>query len=242
MADGSGPWGNKGGGGREPSGRRPLIWLALVIGGALGLWQLWRLFPGALADPADQAYFVQLCVMLILIASAVACSRRVSAYEAMRNIAIWLGILAVLGFSYVFYQQMRSELVPGYPTAAGPNVMVFTENRDGDFSVIGAVNGTAVEFMVDTGASDIVLSPDDARRIGIDVDALQFTSRYETANGEGRGASYIVDRLQVGPVTMLNVPVAINGAKMRNSLLGMTFLRRMKSFEMKGRKLYLRWR
>lgn len=240
MSDGSGPWGKRGGE-PEPAGRRHFIWLALVVGGAVVIWQLWRLFPNALTDPLDQTYFVRLCVMLVFIASAIAFSR-FTAREALRNVAIWLGIVAVLGVGYVLYRQAGSELVPGYPAEAGPNVMVFTENSDGDFAVIGTVNAATVQFMVDTGASDIVLAPDDARRAGIDVDALTFNRRYETANGEGRGAAVILDRLRIGPVTLDHVPVSVNAAPMRSSLLGMAFLRRMKSFEMKGRKLYLRYR
>ncbi|MBV9989720.1 MAG: TIGR02281 family clan AA aspartic protease [Alphaproteobacteria bacterium] len=241
MAQGSGPWGSRSS--RPGSARwRPLIWLALVLGGALCLWQLWRLFPNALADPGEQATFVQLCVMLILVASAIVYSRRFTAREALRNVAIWIGVVIVLGAGYVLYRQLGSELVPAYPSQAGPDVMVFTENRDGDFAVIGTVNGATVEFTVDTGASDIVLAPDDARRAGIDMAALNFNRSYETANGEGRGAAAVADTLQIGPVTLSNVPVSVNGAPMRSSLLGMAFLRRMRSFEMKGRKLYLRWR
>ena len=240
MTDGSGPWGNREGG-PETAGRRHLVWLALVLGGAIVIWQLWRLFPNALSDPLDQTYFVRLCLVLAFIASGIAFSR-FSRREALRNVAIWLGIVVVLGAGYVLYQQVGSELAPGYPSQAGPNVMVFTENHDGDFAVIGTVNGATVEFMVDTGASEVVLTPDDARRAGIDVDALRFDRRYETANGEGRGAGVILDRLQIGPVALDQVPVSVNATPMRSSLLGMSFLKRMKSVEMKGRKLYLRYR
>src|SRR5262245_14026469 len=145
MSDEPGPWGRRDGGGNARPDWRLLIWLGLVLAGAVGVWQLWRLFPNALADPQDQAYFVQLCVMLILFASAIAFRRRFTAREALRNVAIWLGIIVVLGAGYMFYRQIGSELVPGYPTQAGPDVMVFTENRDGDFDVIGTVNGATVE-------------------------------------------------------------------------------------------------
>jgi aspartyl protease family protein len=225
-----------------------LLWLALIGAGALGIWALWRMFPNALSDVGDQGYFLQLCVLLVLIASAGA-TRRFSAREALRNIAIWVGVVAVLMVGYTSYHRFqdavldaRSELVPGYPAEIDASRMVLSENRDGDFTAIGTVNGTTVEFIIDTGASDIVLSPADARRAGIDVDALHFNRMYETANGEGRGAPYVVDRLEIGPVKLVEVPVSINASPMRASLLGMSFLKRMKSFEMKGRKLTLRWR
>ena len=243
------PWNRPPPDGRKPSNMRHVVWWALIAAGVLAIAALWRMFPGALSDPADQGAFLRLSAMLVLVGSGIVYSRRFSARETLRNIALWCGIAAVLVFGYTFYHQfedaasdMRSELVPGYPAEAGGNRMVFSENQDGDFTAIGKVNGTPVEFVIDTGASDIVLSPADAQRAGIDLAALHFTGVFETANGEGRGAPATVDRLEIGPVKLVSVAVSVNQAPMRASLLGMTFLRRMKSFEMKGRKLTLRWR
>jgi aspartyl protease family protein len=246
MPDIKGPWQ------KPPVPRSPLrgyVVLAVLVAGALGVWALWRLFPGALADSGDQARLVQYVLMLAAVASGVVYSRRFTAREAFRNIAIWAAIAVVLVSGYTFYDRIReaagdaqSALVPSYPAEISANTMMFSENRDGDFAVIGSVNGHKVEFMVDTGATDIVLSPDDAQRAGIDLASLHFLRGFETANGEGRGAPCTVGTLEIGPVKLFNVAVTVNGAKMHNSLLGMAFLKRMKSFEMKGRRLYLRWR
>jgi aspartyl protease family protein len=246
MPDTNGPW-HKPPAARSSTSR--FVALALIIGGALAIWELWRLFPGALADTTDQARLVQYGIILAAVASGVVYSRRFTARETFRNIAIWAGIAIVLVLGYTFYDRIKdaagdakTALVPSYPSEMDANTMVFSENRDGDFDVIGSVNGHTVEFMVDTGASDIVLSPDDAQRAGIDMSSLHYIGRYETANGEGRGAPYTLDTLEIGPVKLFNVPVSINQTKMHASLLGMAFLKRMKSFEMKGQKLYLRWR
>jgi len=250
MAYDPGPWGNTpDGGGDAPRRHGFWIWLALIAAGALAFWQLWRLFPNALSNATDQGAFMRGCVLLALIASGVAYRWRFSLREAVRNIAIWCGVVAVLVFGTTFYQQAvdaaseaRSALIPGYPAQSGPDTMTFHENEDGDFPVIGKVDGTTVEFVVDTGASDIVLTPADAKRIGIDLSKLEYIRTYETANGEGRGAFYTAGTLEIGPLKLVNVQVTVNGAAMRSSLLGMSFLRRMKSFEMRGRKLTLRWR
>ena len=184
-----------------PPSRRFLL-LAVLAAGALAIWELSRLFPGALADTDDQARLVQYSLILAAVASGLVYSRRFTARETFRNIAIWTAIAVVLVFGYTFYNQIRdaagdarSALVPSYPTQIDANTMVFSENRDGDFAVIGSVNGHAVEFMVDTGATDIVLSPGDAERAGIDLSSLHFLSGFETANGEGRGAPYALDTL-----------------------------------------------
>ena len=99
-----------------------------------------------------------------------------------------------------------------------------------------------VRFAVDTGASDIVLSPADARRAGIDVDALTFDKETTTANGLGHGASVVLASLTLGPIHLTNVRATVNQAGLDRSLLGMAFLRRMKSVSFADHTLTLRWR
>jgi aspartyl protease family protein len=99
-----------------------------------------------------------------------------------------------------------------------------------------------VRFIVDTGATGVVLSPDDARRIGVDMAGLRYTEVAETANGIGYGAPLTADRLEVGPIAMSDFKMSVNQAPMSASLLGMSFLRRLESFRVEDHKLVLRWR
>ena len=80
------------------------------------------------------------------------------------------------------------------------------------------------------------------RPIGIDVKALDYSRVFGSANGMGRSAPFTLASLNVGPIELTNVPVAINQAEMGSSLLGMSFLKRLQSFEVQDRRLYLRWR
>ncbi|HSE74455.1 MAG TPA: TIGR02281 family clan AA aspartic protease, partial [Dongiaceae bacterium] len=91
----------------------------------------------------------------------------------------------------------------------------------------------------DTGATDIVLAPRDARRIGIDPDSLEFNRFAETANGTVRGAAIRLDSLEVGPITLNQVPATVNGADMSESLLGMAFLSRLHGWRVEGGELTL---
>lgn len=243
MADENGPWGAPKRA-TEPSGARFYVWAALIALGAFGVWQLWKMFPGALSDRQDQGRFVNLAMFAILIGSGIVYSRRVSASEVLRNVALWVGVTAVLVIAYTLYHGsgMEAEFSPSYPTEVSASTIAFGENDRGEFEVHGTVNGTTVAFMVDTGATDIVLSPADAQRAGIDLSSLTFNRRYETANGEGRGAYARVRELKVGPIELDDVAVSVNETGMRSSLLGMAFLKKMKSFEIRGKKLYLRWR
>jgi aspartyl protease family protein len=135
--------------------------------------------------------------------------------------------------------RFRSALDPSHAVQTAPRVVTLTESEGGQYAVMGQVNGQPVRFMVDTGSSDIVLSPADAARLGAPA-SLKFDHQYETANGAGLGADWQVSSLAVGPIRFTSVPVSVNKAPMSSSLLGMTFLHRLESYEFKGRQLILR--
>ena len=248
MGDPTGPWA-KHSDPEPPSALRVVLWLAALAIIGLGVWRLSALFPHQLDSDWNQARVIQLVAILALVSGGVIFSRRFRLGEALRNIAIWSGIALVLAIAFAFqgelqdiYFRLRAELIPGYPIATSAKELVLTQNSDGHFYVIGDVNGTPVKFLVDTGASDVVLSPADAKRLGVDVASLDFSRQYQTANGVGYGASYRVARMTLGEVELTDVPVSINQAAMSESLLGMSVLRDTASVEIRDRKLFLRWR
>src|SRR5579864_5937043 len=207
--------------------KRIIVFFALIAAIVLLLYELASLFPRHASD-LDTMQFISLSAFAVLVMSGLIFRRRAGFGEVTRSIAIWTGVAAVLLLGYAYqdelksvYVRVRSELVPSYPTVVADHTMVLTASSDGGFFVVGSVNGLPVRFLVDTGASDIVLSPSDAKRLGVDLAELQFTREYETANGVGRGAPYTIERLAVGPVAMTVVPASINGAPMETSLLGL---------------------
>ena len=227
---------------------RLIVWLGLLAALGLLVWQLSVLFPGQVSSDLDQAYVIQAIILVALLSAGVVFARRVNLRETARNIAIWLAIAAVLIVGLSFRDEIetvalrvRSELIPGYALESGEHEMVLTESSGGNFFIYGEVNGVRVRFLIDTGASDTVLSPSDATNIGIDVGALDFSRVYQTANGMGRGAPYTLENLAVGPISISPMPVSVNETAMNSSLLGMTFLRRLRSFEIQGRRLILRY-
>ena len=248
MPDQQGPWHQRSQPKQIGSRVRFILWLVLLLATGAGLWKLAELFPGQISSGLNKAYLVQLVVILALVSGSVIFARRVRFGEVARNLAIWMGVAAVLAIGFAFQSELtdiglrlRSELLPGNPVASNPDVVVLSESADGHFYVIGNANGSPVRFLIDTGASETVLSPSDAKRIGIDTEALSFTHPYETANGIGQGAAFTLRSLSIGPIELSNVPVSINQAEMNTSLLGMSFLRRLRSFEFQGRRLFLRW-
>lgn len=96
--------------------------------------------------------------------------------------------------------------------------------NDGHYHLTLDVNGTAIDFVIDTGASQVVLSQRDAARIGINADALNYSGAASTANGVVRTAPVVLDQVTLGGITDRGVAAVVNGGDMESSLLGMTYL------------------
>jgi aspartyl protease family protein len=109
--------------------------------------------------------------------------------------------------------------------------VTFRTETNGQFVVDGEVNGTRVLFLVDTGASHVALTLADAIRIGIDPDSLVFNQAIRTANGIVYSASMFLDAVTVGTITMRNVDASISQGELTQSLLGMSFLSQLSSYE-----------
>lgn len=112
---------------------------------------------------------------------------------------------------------------------------------DGHFLIEAQVDGRPITFLVDTGASDIVLTLDDARRLGLEPRTLEYTQRYATANGEVRGAPVVLRELRIGQFRLFDVDASVNEAPLGISLLGMDFLEQLDSYEVERGRLVLRW-
>ena len=119
-------------------------------------------------------------------------------------------------------------------------------DRAGRFRLDADVNGKNITFVVDTGATDIVLSPEDSNKLGFHTDLLNYDLRARTAGGIVRVARVVLNQISVGEFgfgrfTLRNVDALINEKQMRFSLLGMSFLKRLRSFEVRNNRLVMRW-
>lgn len=165
---------------------------------------------------------------------------------------LWLAIFAVLGAGYTYRVELHSvayrvlaELAPGYAVPlsrdSGPAVEV-ARARDGDFNVRVEINGNRIPMLVDTGASSVVLTPEDAVEVGLPIEFLRYDIPIDTANGRGRAAAVVLDRVAIaGSIEERKVPALIaSPGTLKHSLLGMTFLSRLESFEIRGEKLVMR--
>jgi|GEM_PF-1875863 len=119
--------------------------------------------------------------------------------------------------------------------------LVLRAGAHGQFTVDAEVNGETVRFLVDTGASKVVLTPKDARRVGYASSDLEYTERFQTANGEVTAAPIELRSIRIGALEMRDVEASVNGGPLGISLLGMTFLGRLERYEIEDDRLVLAW-
>jgi aspartyl protease family protein len=153
-----------------------------------------------------------------------------------RSLLVLLILGAVAGYAYRFElqgvaQHVLGALMPDRGEQVGAGSISFEAWPDGQFRVDALVNGTPLTFLVDTGASEVVLSPRDAEQLGYDLRDLDFSGVSMTANGPVGGAPLVLPEIAIGPIRMDDVAAAVNGAPMDYSLLGASFLNRLRSYE-----------
>jgi aspartyl protease family protein len=200
--------------------------------------------PGALDDDDKRMQLIYLCVILAALTGGLAARLQARPGTVLAQLGTWGVIFAGLILVYSYRDQFGSigerftaELIPAKGTQTGPETIAYTAQADGHYHVYGSVDGSSIQFLVDSGASDIVLSPGDARMLGMQPEYLDFTLMAQTANGTVRGAPVRLKTLKVGPIVMHDVPATVNEAEMPVSLLGMEFLRRLKSWGVQNGKL-----
>jgi aspartyl protease family protein len=185
--------------------------------------------------------------LMAWLAYLVANMRPSSIARVASSIAVWALLFALIAGVYAyrfeaadFFDRMTAELMPAEPQVGQGGEVIVNRRLSGEFSVTAKVNGARVTLLFDTGASMVVLTAADARRAGIDTRGLDFEAPVATANGGALAAEIRLDRLAVGPIVMRNVPalVARPGA-LEESLLGMSFLERLKSYRVERGRLIL---
>lgn len=167
--------------------------------------------------------------------------------KALEAVLFWavVGLLLVVGYTYRFElreaaDRVIAELMPGHVAGHGRDAEV-VRGRSGDFAVAARINGARVPMVLDTGASSVVLTQEAAKAAGLPIEVLDYSVNVDTANGRTRAAPITLDRLAVGGLTERAVPaLVIQRGQLKNNLLGMSFLNRLESWEVRGDKLRMR--
>jgi aspartyl protease family protein len=171
---------------------------------------------------------------------------------AIRNLGLWTLIILALVAGYLyrndaqdFASRMSAGLIPGRAATItdenGFNSVVLYKAENGHYQADVVIDGTTVSMMVDTGATAIALTYEDAERIGLSPARLSFDQTVMTANGPARTASVSLPRISIGGIERTNLRAGIaERGKLDQSLLGMNFLETLSSFSFVGDELKLR--
>ncbi len=125
--------------------------------------------------------------------------------------------------------------------ASSSGALTLKSDGRGHYFVTAQVNGQPVRFLVDTGASSIVLSRNDADRLDLRAGRLVFDQIYSTPGGLVRAAPVTLREIQIGALRVRDVPASVSERPMDVSLLGASFLSRLAGYEVSGGKMTLRW-
>ncbi|MFN4192646.1 MAG: TIGR02281 family clan AA aspartic protease [Tabrizicola sp.] len=157
--------------------------------------------------------------------------------QALRMALAWGMIFLGMMAGYGLWSDIRQDIMP--IQAATDGAVEVPRSGDGHYYLTLRIEGTAVAFMVDTGASGMVLSARDAERLGIDPDSLSFLGQANTANGVVRTARVTLQDVELGPFRNDSFRAFVTEGELDQSLLGMEYLGQFR-MEFAGGTLILR--
>jgi aspartyl protease family protein len=185
--------------------------------------------------------------ILVFVSGTVLTLFRERLTQAITAALLWVavGLFLVIGYSYRFElheiaDRILAEVVPGHVISQGRTVAVARSNG-GEFAISAEINGARVPMVLDTGASSVVLTRDDAKAAGLPLEVLNYSVNIDTANGRTRAAPVTLDRVAIGTLAEHSVEALVaQPGQLKTSLLGMSFLNRLQSWEVRGDRLFLR--
>ena len=187
-----------------------------------------------------------LCILLIYICYMFFTRPQVG---YIKNIILWLGIFCLLILVYAFRFELSSikerviaVLVPSYSWTNNSGQFVIARSSNGHFylDAVGSKN-QVIHFLVDTGASDVALTRQDAIKLGFKLDALNYTRKYNTANGISYAAPVVIKELIIHKKTFYNVEAHVASEGLDISLLGMSLIEDFANFKITKDMLILEY-
>jgi aspartyl protease family protein len=236
----------------KPVASERLLWIVIAALGAAVVALALRHHEGTVAGMQVEqfAQVAYLLALLVLVTGFGYFFLRSRLGVLLRAATFWIFIAAALALAYTYRfeieaisERVIAEFVNDPITIANGNgaTVQVARARGGAFSTRAHVNGAAVTMIVDTGASSVVLTHDAAKAANLPIDLLKYDVPIETASGRTRAAAVVLERIAVGGIIERRVPALVSPpGELRTSLLGMTFLNRLQSYEVKGGRLLMR--
>lgn len=196
-------------------------------------------FWGYNVDDFDTANLIYLGLIAFFAGSYVLYAYRGRMGAALQQALIWVMLFFAMIILYGFKDTIQQQLYPRQGIEVSENVISLPRARDNHFYVDLLINGTKIEFVIDTGATEIVLTESDAQRAGISLSNLRYIGLANTANGEVRTAPVTLNTIELRDITDYNIRASVNEGQMNSSLLGMRYLSLFSRFEIVGDTLLL---
>ena len=194
----------------------------------------------------DLSQIVYLVILILIMSYGMINRKEMSLKKIVKYFLIWslIGLIIIALYAYRFEFNNFKERISGEinPTSAQLNQqgqLIINISDDSHFYVKMLINKKPILFMVDTGASDIVLNLQDALKIGINPKNLIFNRQFQTANGRVLGASIILKEVEISGIKFKDVKASVTNGEMGVNLLGMSFLRRFGKYEFYQDRLIL---
>ncbi len=190
-------------------------------------------------SPDDKAYLFYLIILLVMVAGWGFFSYREKLSKSIQQALVWVLIFVGIIIAYGFKDVLTNQLFPSTPYQINNDIVSLSRAHDGHFYATLTVNGQDIEFVVDTGASAIVLTKKDAAAVGVNVDDLNFLGQAYTANGVVRTAETRLNHISLGDITFYEMYASVNGGELFQSLLGMDYINQFSEFKISGDTLTL---
>ena len=189
-------------------------------------------------DGDTTARVIYLGILIAAVGSYLMVEFRGRMGQMMRGLVSWGLIIVGLMAGYGLWNDMSVKIMPQQSVADGGEI-VLPRAPDGHYYVSLQIDGQPIDFMVDTGASGVVLSGEDAVRLGIDPAGLAYLGQAQTANGTVRTSRVTLENVQLGAFRDAKLRAFVTEGEMGGSLLGMDYLGRFK-IEISGDQMILR--
>lgn len=176
-------------------------------------------------DGDTTARVIYLGILVAAVGSYLLVEFRGRMSQMLRGLMSWGLIIVGLMAGYGLWNDIGRQMIPRQAVATGGEV-VLPRAADGHYYLVLEIDDHPVEFMVDTGASGVVLSQDDARSLGIDPQTLVYLGSAQTANGTVRTARVSLENVRLGGYEDATLKAYVNDVEMDGSLLGMDYLGR----------------
>ena len=188
----------------------------------------------------DYSRLVYLGLLAAVLLGSVLITRRGAFKKAAFQGGIWLVIFAALIAAVGIWQDIRSPQNNALNFTNQDGNVVISQGADGHYKVKIIVNDQPLTFLVDTDASHVVLTQQDAQALGFKLENLQFWNTAMTANGPVSTAPVRLREMTLGPYSDRNVSASVNSGEMKYSLLGMSYLNLYSSIEISQKQMILK--